>query len=113
MNKAVLSAIRGEKGIKMIREINGKFFEDVNRNSKLGQSIILQYNSNRTKSFGELYKNPSNEKKAIQRDWKRFFGDFVSEKYMGNCYTFSIYAKVFEDEVYFLITPTHNYIVIA
>lgn len=97
----------------MIREINGKFFEDVNRNSKLGQSIIAQYNSNRTKSFNELYKNPSNEKRAIQREWKMFFGDFVSEKYMGNCYHFSIYAKMFGYETYFLITPTHRYIVIA
>ncbi len=97
----------------MIREINGKFFEDVDRNSKLGQSIITQYNSNKTTTFSELYKNPSNKKKAIQREWKRFFGDFVSEKYMGNCYTFSIYAKTFGYETYFLITPTHNYIVIA
>jgi len=95
------------------REINGRLFEDVDRNSKLGQSIIAQYNSNRTTSFSELYKNPSNEKKAIQKKWKRFFGDFVSEKYTGNCYHFSIYAKVFGCETYFLITSTHNYVVIA
>lgn len=92
-------------------EINGKFFEVIDFNSKLGQSIVRTYNSNLTKTWAELYRNPSNEKQSIRHEWSVVLGDFVSKKYMGNCYMFSIYGKVFEYETYFLITKSHQYIV--
>lgn len=92
-------------------EINGRFFEVVDFNSKLGQSIVRTYNSNLTKTWAELYKSPSNKKQSIRREWSMVLGDFVSKKYMGNCYVFSIYGKVFDYETYFLITPTRQIIV--
>lgn len=98
---------------KKVKEINGRFFEVVDFNSKLGQSIINAYNSGLTKTWNEVYKNPSNEKKAIKREWDDFFGDFVSKKYTGNCYNFSIYVKMYGFETYFLITKSHNYIIVA
>lgn len=93
--------------------VNGKPFENLDPNTKLAQSIIRAYNSGLTKTWNEVYKNPSNEKKAIKRRWDDFFGDFVSKKYMGNCYNFSIYVKMFGYETYFLITKSHNYMIVA
>lgn len=92
--------------------INGQVFEIVPATTRQGQDIINVYNNyNYYQSWYDLYKRPSYEKEAIRKEWEKFFDDIgaYGVGYRGNCSTFSIYAK--DDDRYFHITKSHNYVV--
>lgn len=91
-------------------EINGTTFEMVKANTKRGQGIINTFNSRYMKGFEDLYKNPSETKKAIYKDWENFFSSSAIIKACGNCMTFSLYVE--DNSIYFYITKTHNIVVV-
>lgn len=93
-----------------IMMIGDRAFERVKLNTKRADSIINTVG----KSWSDLYVRPSDTKESIRNDWLKFFADIgiYDVTYMGNSMTFSIYAKDKCEGAYFLITKSHNYVIV-
>lgn len=95
-------------------EIEGKIFELCGVVDSERAVKRIMGNSGRT--VADCYERPSEVKKSIERDWRRWFADSPALRHMGvesyNCMMFTltgVYRIEMMDEEYLLyITPAHN-----
>lgn len=100
--------------------INNVNFEEVNRNTKKGQSLVNRYyqsiNHYGLRTLWEVYTRPSRLKEDIFHVWLKFFISIAPAqttivRYNSNQFIIGAIANVNEKKYLFYISKLHNYII--